>query len=124
MTTAIGLRLVFGAIVICGLSISPVAFGEILMEEHDGVLYVKNVEPAVPIPAAASSPANLAGPAGSAGLEAAAGELTIGRPAAPYGELIRQAAMRHAVAPDLIESVIRVESNFEPRAMSLRGRAV
>ena len=73
------------------------------MEERDGVLYVKNVEP---LPVAAAP---------AAGAPAASGS------GAPYGELIRQAAERHALAPELVESVIRVESNFEPRAVSPKG---
>src|SRR5256886_14151990 len=31
------------------------------------------------------------------------------------------AAARHALAPELVEAVIRVESNFEPRAVSSKG---
>ena len=79
------------------------ASAEFVMEERDGVLYVKNVEPspAVAVPAAAAPVAAESG--------------------GPYGELIRQAAARHALAPELVESVIRVESNFEPRAVSPKG---
>ena len=33
-----------------------------------------------------------------------------------YSEEIREMAARHGVAPDLVESVIRVESAFNPRA--------
>ena len=40
---------------------------------------------------------------------------------APYRDLIRAAAERHALAPELVESVIRVESNFEARAVSPKG---
>lgn len=68
------------------------------MEERDGVLYVKNVEP----------------PARSVGTSASSGSDS-------YGPLIREAAERHAVAPALVESVIRVESNFQPRAVSPKG---
>ena len=75
------------------------ATAELRYEERDGVLYVKNVEPS---PAAAS-------PSGAP------------RSGSPYGELIREAAERHAVAPELVESVIRAESNFEPRAVSRKG---
>jgi len=41
--------------------------------------------------------------------------------AAPYRDLICAAATRHALAPELVESVIRVESNFEARAVSRKG---
>src|SRR5439155_1132982 len=43
------------------------------------------------------------------------------RTAGPYRDLIRAAATRHALAPELIESVILVESNFEARAVSRKG---
>src|SRR5262249_49409735 len=36
-------------------------------------------------------------------------------------EMIRQAAERYGLSPELVESVIRVESNFEPRAVSSKG---
>ena len=75
------------------------ASAELRYEERDGVLYVKNVERAVP----------------------AAAPTTGFRSSAPYGELIREAAERHSVAVELVESVIRVESNFEPRAVSRKG---
>jgi soluble lytic murein transglycosylase-like protein len=38
-----------------------------------------------------------------------------------YTEEIREMATRHGVAPDLVESVIRVESAFNPRAVSNKG---
>ncbi len=37
------------------------------------------------------------------------------------GPLIRQAARRHGVSPDLIRAVVAVESGFDPRAVSPRG---
>jgi soluble lytic murein transglycosylase-like protein len=81
---------------------ASVAAAEILMEERDGVLYVRNVEaPAV------VSPARV-------------GDASLAR-SARYRDLIRETAERHALAPALVESVIRVESNFEPRAVSPKG---
>ncbi len=71
---------------------------EIRMDEHYGVLYVKNVEP----PLAASKPGTAATPDS-------------------YRSFICDAAARHALAPALVESVIRVESNFQPRAVSPKG---
>jgi len=82
------------------------AAAEILIEERDGVLYVKNVEPPQPVVAKPSSPPN---------------ERVAARTAGPYRDLIRAAATRHALAPELIESVILVESNFEARAVSRKG---
>ena len=38
-----------------------------------------------------------------------------------FSEEIRAAAARHGVAPDLVEAVIRVESAFNPRAVSNKG---
>lgn len=46
---------------------------------------------------------------------------TLGVPPAPYGELIYEVAMRHAVNPHLVAAVIHVESAFNPRAMSRKG---
>ncbi len=40
---------------------------------------------------------------------------------APFRELVQAAAQRHGVDGDLISSVIAVESNFEPRAVSRRN---
>ena len=70
------------------------------------MLYVRNVKPPQPVVAKPSSPPNDPVPARTAG---------------PYRDLIRAAATRHALAPELIESVILVESNFEARAVSRKG---
>src|SRR5262245_40925712 len=43
------------------------------------------------------------------------------RSAETFRHLIREAAERYAVAPELIESVLGVESNFAPRAVSPKG---
>src|SRR5438876_10257132 len=82
------------------------AAAEIRIEERDGVLYVKNVEPPQPVVAKPTSPPN---------------ERVAARTAGPYRDLSRAAATRHALAPELIESVILVESNFEARAVSRKG---
>jgi len=74
-----------------------VTSAEIVMQERDGVLYVSNVE----------------APRSAANSKASS--------AVAYGELIRAAAARYGLAPELVESVIRVESNFEPRAVSPKG---
>lgn len=41
--------------------------------------------------------------------------------AAPYGELIRAAAVRYSVDADLVTSVIAAESNFDPKAVSRKN---
>jgi len=40
---------------------------------------------------------------------------------APFGELIRKAAEKYQVDPDLVFSVVAAESNFNPRAVSRRN---
>lgn len=46
---------------------------------------------------------------------------TAARPPAPYDDLIRAAAIRHGLAPELVEAVVRAESNFDARATSKKG---
>src|SRR5437867_7912564 len=75
------------------------------MEERDGVLYVRDVQPP-PVVAPQPSPP---------------GERVVTKTATPYRDLIHAAAARHGLAPELVESVIRVESNFEARAVSPKG---
>ena len=93
--------LVIGAI----LAAHAAAAAEIRMEERDGVLYVRDVEP-WPVVAPQPSPP---------------GERVVTKTAAPYRDLIHATAARHGLAPELVESVIRVESNFEARAISPKG---
>src|SRR5213593_3253242 len=85
----------------------PAAAAEIRMEERDGVLYISSVETPRPSPASSA-------PALSAAQIA-------DRAPVPYRDLIRAAAARHELAPELVESVIRVESNFKARAVSPKG---
>jgi soluble lytic murein transglycosylase-like protein len=80
--------------------------------ERDGTLYVGNVAPAPPAPAAAAAP--VAAPA-------APGRHVARAAASSYQPLIREIAARHAVPAKLVESVIHVESGFDPRAVSRRG---
>ncbi len=42
-------------------------------------------------------------------------------PQTPYGELIYRLARKHALNPALIAAVVRVESGFDPRALSNKG---
>jgi soluble lytic murein transglycosylase-like protein len=44
-----------------------------------------------------------------------------GIPESPFGELIYQVAGRHAVNPYLVAAIVRVESAFNPRAVSRKG---
>lgn len=41
--------------------------------------------------------------------------------AGPYGDVIKAAAARHGVDPNLVHALIRAESNYQPRARSPRG---
>ena len=95
-----------GLVITAILSVHSAAAAEIRIEERDGVLYVRNVKPPQPVVAKPSSPPN---------------ERVAARTAGPYRDLIRAAATRHALAPELIKSVILVESNFEARAVSRKG---
>jgi soluble lytic murein transglycosylase-like protein len=90
---------VAAVIAIAVLAAAPGQATEIRMEERDGVLYVRNIEPP---PAVAT-----ANPSASKAL--------------PYRDIIHAVAAQHTLAPELVESVIRVESNFEPRAVSPKG---
>jgi len=95
-----------GLVIAAILLVPSAAAAEIRMEERDGVLYIQNVEPPqVVAPQPPSSP----------------GEPVATQTLAPYRDLIRAAAARHGLAPELVESVIRVESNFEARAVSPKG---
>jgi hypothetical protein len=42
-------------------------------------------------------------------------------PATPFGELIYRTAQRHDVSPALVAAMMRVESAFDPRALSHKG---
>ena len=98
-----------GALTLFAATLATVpAFAEARFEVRDGVLYVTNVERPAP-PSSAARPA-----------PALPRVVNVARPAA-YRDLIQQAAERYTLAPELVESVIRVESNFEPRAVSPKG---
>ena len=95
-----------GLDIVAILSVHSAAAAEIRMEERNGVLYVRDVEsPQVVAPQTSSPP----------------GAPVATQTVAPYRDLIRAAATRHGLAPELVESVIRVESNFEARAVSPKG---
>jgi soluble lytic murein transglycosylase-like protein len=78
---------------------------EVRFEDRDGVLYVTNVEPRQSSPTPARPPREISTP----------------KSGDTFRHLIVQAAERYALAPELVTSVIRVESNFEPRAVSPKG---
>lgn len=42
-------------------------------------------------------------------------------PSGPFGALIYEAASRHALNPHLVAAIVRVESSFNPRALSRKG---
>jgi hypothetical protein len=95
-----------GLVIVAILSVHAAASAEIRMEEREGVLYVRDVEPPQVVARQPVSPP---------------GERVVTKTATPYRDLIRAAAGRHGLAPELVESVIRVESNFEARAVSPKG---
>lgn len=68
-------------------------------------------------------PARPEGAAAAAPLRRSVRETTAGWPApgTPYAALILDAARQHRIDPALVAAVIRVESNFSPRAVSRKG---
>jgi soluble lytic murein transglycosylase-like protein len=80
--------------------------------ERDGTVYVSNVAPLSPASAAVA--AQLVAPP-------VPDRQVGGAAASSYQPLIREIASRHAVPAKLVEAVIRVESGFDPRAVSHRG---
>jgi soluble lytic murein transglycosylase-like protein len=79
---------------------------EVRFEDRGGVLYVTNVEPRQSTAPSAMRTQR---------------EAPTPKSGDTFRHLIVQAADRYALAPELVESLIRVESNFEPRAVSPRG---
>jgi soluble lytic murein transglycosylase-like protein len=96
-----------GLVIVAILSMHSAAAAEIRMEERDGVLHVWNVEPSQAVGAPQSAAPQM--------------RRSVARPPAPYGDLIRAAATRHGLAPELVEAVVRAESNFNARAVSPKG---
>lgn len=45
----------------------------------------------------------------------------LGEPQSPYGKIIYDVAIRHAINPHLVAALIHVESSFNPRAVSPKG---
>ena len=86
------------------LSVHSAAVAETRMEERDGVLHVWNVEP-------------------SQAAQSAAPQMrrSDARPPTPYDALIRAAATKYGLAPELVEAVVRAESNFDSHAVSKKG---
>jgi soluble lytic murein transglycosylase-like protein len=48
-------------------------------------------------------------------------DTAFGVPRSPYGQLIYDVAIRHSINPHLVAAMIRVESAFNPRAVSRKG---
>ena len=93
---------VAGVAALVALGVALPAAAEFTIEERDGVLYVRG-----------------AGTPAGATVSTSRSDTPLSREA--FQTVIREAAERHVVAPSLVESVIRVESNFEPRAVSPKG---
>jgi len=55
------------------------------------------------------------------GSPAATGATEAATPLSPYEDIIREAALKYGVDPDLVRAVIRTESNFNPLAQSRAG---
>lgn len=66
-------------------------------------------------------PAAAAAQAGQDGDEAPEAGEAPARPAGPYADIIANMAEAHGVDPMLVEALIKVESNYRPRARSTRG---
>src|SRR5207244_7365778 len=81
-----------GLVIAVILSVYSAAAAEIRMEERDGVLYVRDGAPSQVVAPQPSSPP---------------GEPIAPQTVAPYRDLIRAAAQRHAPAPAARRSVIR-----------------
>jgi hypothetical protein len=88
------------------LSGHSAAVAETHMEERDGVLHVWNVESSQAAVARSAAPQM---------------RRSVARPPAPYDNLIRAAATRYGLAPELVEAVVRAESNFDSHAVSKKG---
>lgn len=99
-------RHLLGCAVTAGaLLLTMPAGAELRVAERDGAIVLTNVPPRqVPGPAA---PATIAGPVAGASLRHVA--------------LIQEIASRYGLPPSLVEAVVRVESNFNPWAVSPKG---
>lgn len=73
-----------------------------------------------PLPPAEPAPAPQQQPPKLKQLSLAVDE-SLGIPNGPYGELIYEIALRHAINPHLVAALIHVESAFNPRAVSRKG---
>jgi transglycosylase-like protein with SLT domain len=105
---------------IAAMATGSAVAAELIIEERDGVLYVQNVERAAPSAAVTAVAGAQATSRVTASVpQTALAPIRVG--AVPYSNLIRETAARYDVAPELVASVIRVESNFEPRAVSPKG---
>src|SRR5262249_45240660 len=106
---------------LCLVAAAPAVRGEYIVLRNGQRLHVTGYE-------RAGATGRLAVPGGR--IEVAAGDVVTVEPedsfpaspaltlSVPYAELIRAAAQKHGVNQELIASVIAVESNFNPRAVS------
>lgn len=86
---------------------------EAYLDSSGRVVFVNQARVA-PTPRKAASSASQSRSADSPNLSS-----KLGRPS--LDRVIQQSASRHQVDPDLVRAIVRVESNFDPYAVSLRG---
>ena len=86
---------------------------EAYLDSSGRVVFVNQARVA-PTPRKAASSASQSRTADSPNLSS-----KLGRPS--LDRVIQQSASRHQVDPDLVRAIVRVESNFDPYAVSLRG---
>lgn len=102
---------IVSSVVVASASISPALAGSSLqLIDGQGIVHLTNVpaDPRYRSSIGAPGP-NRVGRAGP------------GRPAAQYASDIEEIARRYAMSPALIEAVVRVESGFDPNAVSPKG---
>jgi hypothetical protein len=99
-----------------------VASAEIVSFEPDDTAEAESVQPAPVAASQAVLPVSSPAPTvnGSA-IRSSGNAATANLTRASLDQLVREASNRHGLDPDFVNSVIKAESNFEPRAVSSKG---